>query len=414
MDDLAAEQAQLITEVTARADAQRRSWAFSLQMIASNVLFALTTLAPKAERVFGTLEPWLALVIITPAMVMVVANLWLYRRLGSGSRLFRASDTLESTFMYCIALSFIELSGLRWSLLWSLCVYTAIFWALTNPFSTPRFVGLILGTHAVHVVVMIVRGHGADIGAPISTGLAALLTFVMVARSRRASILAEAEGNLLRRSLTARAVETERARLGTTILAGVGQRLEALAGQARALEATQATSGLAVQAQAALRELAAIVSAARPDALPRSVDGLVALLQRKLTPLCVGRALTVGAAAGPAHDVPPGAALAVLRIGQELVRNAVVHGGAGRIDVELRRDAAGLALAVRDDGKGLHDQALAAATGGLRNARRWAEEHGGTLTREAGDTTALVVHLPLDEPMPAVAGEKVATAASAS
>jgi signal transduction histidine kinase len=102
-------------------------------------------------------------------------------------------------------------------------------------------------------------------------------------------------------------------------------------------------------------------------------------------------------AAGAA--LQPAAALALLRIGQELVRNAMTHGAAQVLFVSLSQDSGAVSLTVRDDGGGLDIDRFDRATGGLRNAKRWAEEQGGTFERVEQDRgTHLRVSLPAAAP----------------
>jgi signal transduction histidine kinase len=74
----------------------------------------------------------------------------------------------------------------------------------------------------------------------------------------------------------------------------------------------------------------------------------------------------------------------VFRIGGEALRNAFRHAGAKRIEVELRYDAEGLRLRVRDDGKGIAPEVLTLGGReghfGLHGMRERASLIGGKLT----------------------------------
>jgi signal transduction histidine kinase len=74
----------------------------------------------------------------------------------------------------------------------------------------------------------------------------------------------------------------------------------------------------------------------------------------------------------------------VFRIGGEAMRNAFRHAGAKRIEVELRYDAEGLRLRVRDDGKGIAPEVLTLGGReghfGLHGMRERASLIGGKLT----------------------------------
>jgi two-component system sensor histidine kinase UhpB len=68
--------------------------------------------------------------------------------------------------------------------------------------------------------------------------------------------------------------------------------------------------------------------------------------------------------AGEVEPLDQPARLAVFRIAQEAVRNAVVHGRASRVAMSLDRTDGQLALSIRDDGKGF-DVDAARRSGGL-------------------------------------------------
>ena len=80
-----------------------------------------------------------------------------------------------------------------------------------------------------------------------------------------------------------------------------------------------------------------------------------------------------------AHVFDAATATALLRIAQELVRNAATHSGGQRISLSLVVDATGTTLSVYDDGMGLSSRKLAGSQGGLDNAARRLHELGGTL-----------------------------------
>jgi signal transduction histidine kinase len=63
--------------------------------------------------------------------------------------------------------------------------------------------------------------------------------------------------------------------------------------------------------------------------------------------------------------VAPGAAAAVFQIAEQAVANAVQHSDGDRIDLTLRRSAAGAILQVRDNGRGFHVAAEHAAPRGI-------------------------------------------------
>jgi signal transduction histidine kinase len=83
------------------------------------------------------------------------------------------------------------------------------------------------------------------------------------------------------------------------------------------------------------------------------------------------------------NDVPEPLKLAIFRILQEAVNNAVKHAGAECIKVSLHNEQDVLAFAVEDNGKGFDPGALAGRGGGrkglgMRSMRERAELSGGT------------------------------------
>ena len=103
---------------------------------------------------------------------------------------------------------------------------------------------------------------------------------------------------------------------------------------------------------------------------------------------------------GQPRNLHPIARDETYKIAAEALRNAFRHGQAGRVEVEIRYDDDEFRLRVRDDGKGI-DQEVLAAQGigghyGLRGMPERASAIGGTLTvwSEAGAGTEVELRLP--------------------
>jgi signal transduction histidine kinase len=101
-------------------------------------------------------------------------------------------------------------------------------------------------------------------------------------------------------------------------------------------------------------------------------------------------------------DVPGPLATTCFRIVQEALTNALRHASPTRLTVTLRREEAGLRLAVRDDGVGFdvtgaRRRALAGASMGLLGLTERAELAGGRAVIESapGQGTTVTVWLPL-------------------
>jgi two-component system sensor histidine kinase DegS len=133
-------------------------------------------------------------------------------------------------------------------------------------------------------------------------------------------------------------------------------------------------------ADAALRELNRVVSGLHPDELHEA--GLVAAVRHLLSDLgdLKHEVLVLG---GP-RRLRSGVEVAVFRIIQDAVANAVVHGRANTIEVILLFQPHRVALVVRDDGEGFDVAATEARLGrstglGLITMRQRAQVEGGHL-----------------------------------
>jgi PAS domain S-box-containing protein len=166
----------------------------------------------------------------------------------------------------------------------------------------------------------------------------------------------------------------ERRRIGHELHDGLGQYLAGIAFRAKALEQALAAEGSPRSSEA--KELAAFISSAigQTRSLARGSDpieiessGLLASLQNlvaetrhffNITCLfhCRDSELKVDARTG----------LALYRIAQEAIHNAVTHGAARQIDIELAVDAGFLCLRIRDDGIGFQTQTQNQSGMGLR------------------------------------------------
>ncbi len=128
-------------------------------------------------------------------------------------------------------------------------------------------------------------------------------------------------------------------------------------------------------------------------------DGdLVSALAQIVTPLVRGEATKVEfKIQGSPIRLPGPIEMNMLRIGQEAVANAVKHGQAGRIAVELCYATESVRLIVTDDGKGFISQASPAGHFGLLDMRERAQSMGSHLEieSETGHGTRITVEIPM-------------------
>jgi PAS domain S-box-containing protein len=179
----------------------------------------------------------------------------------------------------------------------------------------------------------------------------------------------------------------ERRRIGHDLHDGLGQFLAGVSLRAKALEGSLAGEGSSCIDDA--RELTALVSSAigqtrnlargldpieiEHGALDVALQGLAAETEKLFGIQCVfvARASNV--------KVPSQGGLDLYRITQEAIHNAVKHGNASRIEIELAKSDSGLSLTIKDDGVGFEVAAVRKSGMGLRVMRYRAGSIGAVL-----------------------------------
>jgi signal transduction histidine kinase len=177
----------------------------------------------------------------------------------------------------------------------------------------------------------------------------------------------------------------ERERLARELHDAVSQKLFSVRAQARAAailaERDPAQAALAMSAVSELvgeaqAELRAVIEGLAPPAL----DGLVASLRRyaELAGRAHGACVTVTGHSVPVLD--PATEVALYRVAQEALHNALRHSGGKRVTISVSAATRRIVLEVTDDGSGF-DPASAAGKGlGLASMRQRATAAGGTVT----------------------------------
>ncbi|MEU6424667.1 GAF domain-containing sensor histidine kinase [Microbispora sp. NPDC046973] len=206
-------------------------------------------------------------------------------------------------------------------------------------------------------------------------------------------------------------VVEERTRMARELHDAVSQKLFSLRLTARAAaalartdpeRAADAIERVERMAGEALTELRAVIVELRPAELDR--HGLVESLRKQAALLDRLHPLTVSftAEGEPPGDLDrdrelaPEIEVAVLRVAQEALHNAVRHARAARIDVRLAHREAALVLEVTDDGVGFDSAGLngAGARGlGLLSMSDRAQAVGGTLTVSSAPGRGTTVRL---------------------
>ncbi|WP_424528453.1 GAF domain-containing protein [Sphaerisporangium viridialbum] len=141
----------------------------------------------------------------------------------------------------------------------------------------------------------------------------------------------------------------------------------------------------------ALAELRAVIVELRPAELDR--HGLAETLRKHVTLLDRLYPVRITFASAPSGDLPPATEVAVLRVAQEALHNALRHANASSIEVCLQAEGSRLTLEVRDDGDGFEVETPAFRGLGLVSMRDRAEAAGGSLLVSSGQGAGTVVRL---------------------
>jgi signal transduction histidine kinase len=153
---------------------------------------------------------------------------------------------------------------------------------------------------------------------------------------------------------------------------------------------------LRVLAQDALRELRSLVFELRPADL--EAEGLATTLRKHAEVLSRVHGLPVEVRIEGELDVDPAGAVAVFRIVQEALNNALRHASAGAITVSVGPRDGGLVARVTDDGSGFDPDApgVRGRRLGLTSMEERATALGGTLRIESapGRGTTVLLELP--------------------
>jgi len=229
---------------------------------------------------------------------------------------------------------------------------------------------------------------------------AALIGTLLIERRRRRAVNRELH-LLSGRLLTAQ--EDERRRVARELHDDISQRLALLAIEADTANA-RVDGGPDRRAEGAspkLHALAADVHAIAQHLHPSRLESIG--LPATLRAFCeeVGKRQRIRVACRTLErqvEVPADIALALFRVAQEAVQNAVRHGGAKAIDVELAADGRGLALTVADDGRGFAVGGAERGGGlGIAGMRERLRHVGGRLRIDSrpGAGTTVVAKVPL-------------------
>lgn len=402
-----AERAHLTREGARHADAERRTWSFTLQIVVALALFAFAPRVPNAHHLFGALTTKEGLCVVAPGSLAAVVSLVIYKRFGPASRTYVIAETIESMLLYGINVAVVFLSELSWPVVWILCPFTAVFWAVTKPYEGRVYLSIMLVAHSALALAYVWRGDAGRAFIALGVLAASSALFAALAREGRKNITLEAERNVARAMLDEAMLDSARRRAASALRDGIGLEIKALAreleSRAERNEGPEAEAHVK-KAHSALSELAEIADAEKTSDAPSTLAEIMWRVDDKCRPLCAEIAYESATIGDRALTVDGGRALVLVRVAQELVRNAVVHGNARSLRVTLAAGDDTVTMRVEDDGAGLSRERFERATGGLDNAVQWLREHGGALdllpsSSEASKTT---LHATLPRVVPSV------------
>jgi len=196
------------------------------------------------------------------------------------------------------------------------------------------------------------------------------------------------------------AQEAERRRIAQELHDQIGQNLTAVLLELKRLQGhvTDEWADTLVDAQELARESLEELRRISYELRPAALDdlGLASALESLAT--AVARRADIEVALAVAPRLPPLAydvELAVYRIAQEALTNAVRHSGCTRARVRLTAEDGAVYLRVADDGHGLG--ALPKSGGGIRGMRERALMIGGRLVLGVSDEGGVEVELRIGE-----------------
>jgi len=200
------------------------------------------------------------------------------------------------------------------------------------------------------------------------------------------------------------AILQERGRIARELHDAVSQTLFSLVYEARAAAdrvgtdpaaAAEHLSQVQQQAAGALEEMRNLVLALQPRSLDR--DGLAATLRDHVDGLRRIHQAAIEARIDEADRLAPDEQLAVLRIAQEALHNAIKHAGPVPIRLDLRHTPDATRMVVSDEGPGFDVKTMARTrrTVGLHAMRERARAIGANLTIESRQGGGSVIRLTL-------------------
>jgi signal transduction histidine kinase len=385
---IANERQRLIAEAAARVDAQRRRWKFALPFMGALACTALATIVPGHEKLWGDTTPAQSFLFLGAGIGSIFACALIYRAFGNQSRAYQAAEACEVLALTGQPVAFAYSGGDAVLVFWFMHLLGPLFWAQVKPALWRRYNAVSLVACLVSAALCWRDGREGSAVIALFMGMFTAAIVARVGRWRLGTFTLEAERNVAQAELSALRVEQERRALVRKVETELGDDLRRLADDLERYDPTRAEAEHA-------RQIATDIERLWRDDAAGTTAALADRIEQKCRPLCLKIAYEQTARIATTRSLSDATTTALLRIAQELVRNAATHSGGERVMLELVVDEAATTLSVRDDGKGVQPETLGASRGGLDNAARRLQELGGTLAltpQRRG--TALVARVP--------------------
>lgn len=368
--------------------------------LVSMVVFTAGLALPPVTRATGV--SWQQTIAIMSVFMTCGAVLLGFRPLARRSRLaFQIATLANLAAGLGVCLAFIGLGGEPRSPLWSMFIlHAAVTGSMAE--SRPSLVLLLLHVLGPLAALAFFRGHDSPwaVAGPVFTAAFSGGAFHYLASRTASWRRVRADRDAALAELREKQVELDRLRLARDLHDSVGSALGLLRISADLLEREaehpdeiRRLSGLIRDGAAGgLDDLRGTLEALAPQEPTLGALGTaLETLARRVTTATV----RVAVGAGAAVAISPEVRLALVRVFQEFVRNALEHGGARHAAATLSAARGGVVLALEDDGRGF-DPATIHPGRGLAGMRRRAQELGGTFALDAapGRGTRATLELP--------------------
>lgn len=370
-------------------------------ILLAGVLCVALSLVPMIPAVRAELHvgPRDVAIVLGGFWLLMIAGAIVFR-LGPDSRAYKLFDRVETAAIQSLMALLVWLSGRGDSFFWLLAI---VHMMIVGGYATYYRFNLAVFTTVTTVLgtAFAVRGELGDAALAIVIGSIGIYVYWVALGVSRKLAATDAERARLAAELADVRVREERQRIARDIHDGLGADLAAIDWRLRGLRSDPAIAAEVDELVARLghgsAELRTIVWALRTPS--RNWSEIVAYLRQRAQELC-GDSLELELVDEGDGGVPERAgAVAVdyMRAVLEMVRNACRHANAKRLRVVLSSSATGLSATVEDDGRGLPDDVLERAEGGLANLRHRVARAGGELaaTAPASGGTQIRVQLPV-------------------